>query len=258
MISNIPISKDPRRLNSINSVILSAHQPEFLVWLGYISKAAMADCYMILDHVQYGKELFQNRNKIRIKSDKGWQWLTVPVQGTKDHLLNWSKVVIVDNNKWKQKHLNSIRYSYSRTLHFDEIYNEIEEIYLDDWWYLTDLNRAFIQYAFKKFQIKIPIYSTEELITHGYDISGQKSDLIINMCKAVNAKTFVFGARGRNYIEKEKFVKNNIVYLFQNFEHPVYKQYHGDFIPNMCFLDVLFNYGNNAINILPKSTGDID
>jgi len=253
----MPTSNDLRRLQ-IDGCILSAHQPEFLPWLGYISKASMADVYFILDHIQFGKELFQNRNKIRIKSDRGWQWLTVPVRNTKKHLINWKDVKIDNTQNWKQKHLNSIKYSYSKTKYFDKIYNEIEKIYLKKYTFMIDLNTVFMKYAFKQFDINIPIYKTSELIAQGYNIKGQKSDLIINLCKIVNAKTFIFGSYGRDYIEKEKFVKNNIVYLFQNFEHPVYKQYHGNMISNMCFLDYLFNCGTKEVNFKLKSTGDIE
>ena len=71
------------------------------------------------------------------------------------------------------------------------------------------------------------------------------------MCKVINAKSFIFGEMGRHYIEKEKF--NRIQYRFQNFTHPKYKQIHGDFISHMSFIDLLFNYGDNAINTLNKS-----
>ena len=60
-------SKDWRRAD-LSEPILVAHQPEFLPWLSYISKATMGDVYFILDTVQFEKEGFQNRNKIRIKN----------------------------------------------------------------------------------------------------------------------------------------------------------------------------------------------
>ena len=77
----IPIKKslDERRFD-VEGLTLSSHQPEFLPWLGYVSKATMADVYFILDSVQYVKDVFQNRNKIRIKQGDGWQWLNVPVK----------------------------------------------------------------------------------------------------------------------------------------------------------------------------------
>ena len=87
-------STDQRRLEA-DGIVLTAHQPEFMPWLGYISKAAMGDAYFVLDSVQYVKDVFQNRNKIRIKSDVGWQWLTVPVLSVKNHLLDSVSVSVL-------------------------------------------------------------------------------------------------------------------------------------------------------------------
>lgn len=247
-------SKDLRRAD-LPFPILVAHQPEFLPWLGNISKATIGDVYFILDTVQYCKELFQNRNKIRIKGDSGWHWLTIPIKGGRKKLMNWQDVMIDNSQPWKRKHLNSIKMSYSRSPFFKEIYSEIESIYNNftgD--KLIDFLIEFIEYAHMKFGVSIPVYRTSDLIKRGYNINGTKSDLILNMCKSVNAKTFIFGAQGRNYIEKDKF--NKVDYRFQNFKHPEYKQMHGEFVSHMSFIDLLFNYGPDAINILNKSEYD--
>jgi len=232
--------------------ILVAHQPEFLPWLGNISKACMGDAYFILDTVQYGKELFQNRNKIRIRDGKGWQWLTIPVCNPNNKLLDWNEVYIDSKQHWKRKHLNAIQLSYGKCNYFNDIYPEIESLYTSfNSEKLIDFLVEFIKYAHKKFDIHVPIYRTSELMSIGYDISGQKSDLILNMCKVIDAKSFVFGQLGRNYIEKDKF--SAVEYAFQKFTHPVYKQLHGEFISHMSFLDILFNHGKDAVSILNKS-----
>ena len=97
-----------------------------------------------------------------------------------------------------------------------------------------------------------------ELIEKGFDINGSKSDLIVKMCKAVDADNFVFGSIGRTYMDNEVFKKNDINYYFQNFKHPEYKQMHGDFISHMSSIDLLFNHGKESIKILGKSTGDTE
>jgi hypothetical protein len=237
--------------------VLSAHQPEFMPWLGNLSKAAMGDVYFVLDNVQYCKELFQNRNKIRIKSNEGWQWLTIPILGAKKKLMNWQDVKIDNSKNWKRKHLNSIRMSYSKSKHFSEIYPEIESLYENfDGDKLIDFLMLVMKYAHKKFDISIPVYRVSEVMEMGHDITGQKSDLIINMCKSVNAKSFIFGVLGRDYVETDKFDKNDIQIAFQNFQHPKYDQMHGDFVSHMSFIDLLFNYGKDSIDILNKSKFD--
>ena len=96
-------SEDWRRAD-LPEPVLVAHQPEFLPWLSYISKAAMGDVYFILDTIQFEKEGFQNRNKISIKNSLGWQWLTIPILLGKKKLINLSDIKIDDKAGWQQKH----------------------------------------------------------------------------------------------------------------------------------------------------------
>ena len=166
-------------MDSIKSPILVAHQPEFIPWLGFISKARMADVYFILDTVQFMKEHWHSRNKIRKKD--GWLWISTPVLQSKSKLLMWPEAKIDNSQNWKRKQLNSIRMCYSRTKYFEEIFTELEEIYSKDYEYLIDFSEEIIRYAFKKFDINIPVHRTSKLVENGSDISGKKSDLIIKM-----------------------------------------------------------------------------
>ena len=252
-ISLIKKSKDLRRVD-LPEPILVAHQPEFLPWLGYISKATMCDVYIILDTVQFEKESFQNRNKIRDKN-KEWQWLTIPVLQAKKKLTNLSEVKIDNSVNWKRKHLDKIKTAYGRTPYFEKIFPELEKIYFDsDGEFLIEFVISVIKYAFSKFDINVPIYRTSELKKLGHDLDGQKTDLIVKMCKAVGAKSFVFGQVGRNYIEEEKFSRNNIEFVFQKFDHPNYSQMYSKFIPKMSFIDLLFNHDDKSPEILKKSS----
>jgi hypothetical protein len=252
-MSPIPIirSEDPRRL-PLEGIILVAHQPECLPYLGNISKATMGDVYFLLDSVQFVKEHWQNKNKIRISGEQGWQWLTIPVKNVKKHLIQTDKVEI-DGSFWKGKHLKTIQLSYRRAPYFEEIFSELSAIYSNKHILLVDFLLDIIHFAFRKFNITVPVYRTSELIKQGYLIEGKKSDLVITMCRVVDANVFVFGLDGRTYIDKEVFFNNRIKFVFQDYVHPAYSQMHGEFISHMSFLDLLFNYGPNAIQILGKS-----
>jgi hypothetical protein len=243
-------SKDSRRYN-FPDLVLVAHQPEFLPWLGFISKASMGDAFFILDTVQFRKEGAANRNKIRIKNEQGWQWLTIPVEYAKSKIMNLSEVNISKTDDWKKKHLQSLKFSYGKSPYFKQIFDEIENIYnssSDE--KLIDFVIKFIMYSFDKFKINIPIYRTSELQKEGYDIGGSKTDLILNLCKTMDARLFVFGQHGKKYIEKEKFHEKKIEFTFQNFRHPKYNQIHGEFLPEMSCIDLLFNYGDKAYDVL--------
>ena len=240
----------------LKSPILVAHQPEYFPWLGFISKARMGDVYYILDTVQYMKEHWHSRNKIRKKD--GWLWINTPVLQSKSKILMWPEAKIDNTKPWKRKQLSSIKMCYSGAKYFNEIYTELEEIYSKDYEYLIAFNEQIIRYAFKKFNINIPIYRTSKLIKKGHNINGSKTDLILSMCKSANAKTFVFGPDGKKYIEKEKFSNKNINYIFQKFTHPEYKQKYQGFESHMSFIDVLFNHGDKSKNILGKIEYDTE
>tara|TARA_R110000824_G_scaffold89450_1_gene219345 strand:- start:36 stop:761 length:726 start_codon:yes stop_codon:yes gene_type:complete len=237
-------------LENLKSPVLVAHQPEYFPWLGFIAKAQLADIYYIVDTVQYKKEHWHGRNKIRKKD--GWLWINTPVLQSKSKILMWPEAKIDNAKPWKRKQLSSIKMCYSGAKYFKEIYTELEEIYSKDYEYLIDFNEQIIKYAFKKFNIKVPVFKTSELVKDGHDISGAKTDLILNMCKAANASTFIFGQDGKNYIEEDKFKKQNIEYKFQSFQHPTYKQKYQGFESHMSFIDLLFNHGNNSIEILKQ------
>lgn len=246
-------SDDWRRAD-LPEPILGVHQPEFLPWLGYISKAAMCDVYFILDTVQFRKNYFQNRNKIRIKNKKGWQWLTIPVLQTKKRLMNISEIKIDNKVEWRQKHLKSIKLSYQRAPYFDEIYPELEKIYHTyEGDFLVEFIVPIIKYAFNKFDVDVPVYRASEIKNMGFDLEGQKSDLLIKLCKVPGAKFFIFGQEGRTYVDRDRFSSQNIGVVFQKFDHPKYLQIHGEFIPKMSFIDLLFNHGKDSLKILNKS-----
>jgi hypothetical protein len=244
---NFPISQDSRRINK-KGIILAAHQPECLPWLGFIQKATMGDIYIILDTIQFVKEHWHNKNQIL--THNGPQSIIVPVKN-KSRLQTFTDVQIDNTKHWRKKHLNTIKYSYSKSPYFNQIYPEIEKIYNQDYFYLIEFNEKFIRYAFDKFKISIPIIKASNLKNQGHSLEGKKSELIINLCKAVKADVFVFGKDGKTYVEPNKFKNNNLKYIFQNFTHPVYNQFHkGEFISSMSFLDILFNHGSESYKLL--------
>ncbi len=249
-LAKIERSKDPRRI-PLEGRVLVAHQTEFLPWLGFVSKASMGDLYVMVDNSQFQKGYFENRNKIRIKSDCGWSWLTVPVKG-KEHIENLDQCYI-DGDLWKKKQLKAITFSYSRAKYFDHYFPELSRIYGKDYERIVDLNKELIRFAFESFNVNVPTIGLSELIESGASIHGQSTEWVISICKACGADVFVAGSSGPTYLDRDLFRSNGIELVFQQFQHPVYSQMHGGFIPNMSFIDLLFNHGSDSIEMLGTS-----
>ena len=257
LFDSIAQSQDVRRI-PFDDPILVAHQPEFMPWLGFISKAAMGDVYLLLDSVQFRKQYFQHRNKIRTRNNDGWQWLIVPLNHESiSRTKNISDAKIV-NGPWKEEHLRAITQVYSKSPYFASVFSELEDIYRYDGDSLPDFNVRLIKYAFKMFGIDVPVYRTSELISQGYAIEGQKTDIILSMCQAVGAKTFVSGPSGKDYVDRDLFRRKKIKLVFQSFVHPSYSQIHGEFMPCMSFIDLLFNHGPESRQILGTSQWESD
>ena len=151
-------------------MIIAGHQPEYLPYIGLICKAIKADVFVLVDHVQYGKKQFQNRNRIRTSDGKdGWIWLTVPVI-TRNKLLQKICDVKIDNKlNWAKKHLKSIQYAYNGSPFFKEYIPFFQEIYSKKWDKLEDLDQAILRAIFKMLDVDVKIIKSSD-----YNIAGEK------------------------------------------------------------------------------------
>ena len=231
-------------------MILTAHQPSYLPWLGLFSKINLSDRFVYLDTVQYSKWDWSSRNKIR--TPEGWLWLTVPVLSGGKHGQKFTEVKIDNTQKWNKKHLKAIKMSYSRAPYFDLYYNFFEEVFEQEWIYLSKLNEFVLLNLIKIFGINTKFVKASESLK----LEGEKSELVLDMCIKMNADEFIFGGEGKNYAEVEDFESSGIKPIFQEYEHPVYSQIHGEFIPNMSVIDLLFNCGPKSLDVLLDKDSD--
>ena len=228
-------------------MIVAIHQPEYLPWLGFFKKMMNVELFVFLDDVQFRKKGWQNRNRIRIND--GTTLLSIPV-----HTHSYPKIneVTIDNEKnWSIRHKKSILYNYARAPYFDEIKDFIESIFEKKFQYLVDLNTEIIKFIMNELEIKSKIVFSSEL-----EISKKASDRVLDICKAVDADHYITGTFwAESNLRVEEFKKSNIDVEFQKFQHPIYKQIHGEFIPEMSIIDLLFNEGRKeAKKILQNST----
>ncbi len=224
-------------------MIISVHQPQYLPWLGYFDKISRSDCFVFLDNVQYKEREFQNRNKIR--TDKGWIWLSVPVISQGQGRQNISEVRIDNEIPWPRKHLGSIRTAYASAEYFKEYFPGLEEVLNRKWEYLKDLNIELIRFILKVLSISTPISFESDL-----KITTVRTERIIDICKKLKADTYFSGSGGKEYLDESLFVQGNLKLFYQDFKHPKYRQCYEPFEPYMSIIDLIFNYGKKAKEIL--------
>ena len=224
-------------------MILTAHQPVYMPWLGLFHKIALADLFCYFDIVQYQRKDYNNRNKI--KTSNGELWLSVPVE-SKNHLnKNVSKILIVQDN-WVKKHLKSIELNYKKTPFFKDYFPELQSILINESKNsLGYLNLKLLEYFMECLSIDTQIVKASD-----YSFDGIGSDLVLDMCVRLGADSYIFGEQGKNYADVKAFKEAKIVVEFQNYIHPVYRQMGRDFLPYMSIIDLLFNEGGKSYDIL--------
>jgi hypothetical protein len=219
------------------------HQPEYLPWIGFFDKIDITDTLVFFDHVQFERRGFQNRNKI--KTSKGPMWLTVPiVRNFGDRIMD---VKIEDRGDWRNYHLVKIEENYGNSQYFKDYKDFLKSVYSKEWESLCELNIFLTEKLSEILGLKLKTVRSSEL-----DVKGQRNELLINVCKAVGADEYFSGAGAKGYMDLKLFEENGIKVIFHNFTHPVYNQLHGEFIPFMSVIDMIFNCGNSTMDMVRK------
>jgi hypothetical protein len=224
-------------------MIISIQQPEYFPWLGFFDKILSVDKVVFLDNVQFKKRYFENRNKIR--TFDGWGWIMTPVL-TKGHFNQKIKDVMIDNSQpWQRKITSTITQNYQKSPFWSEGGEQLCELITKRWENLVDFNLAVIDFFMEKLEIK-----RNYCLASSLDTKHSGSQLILEICRKMNASQYLSGRNGRNYLEKMSFITSNIEVKYQDFKHPLYSQFHGQFIPNMSIADLYFNYGRGSIDVI--------
>lgn len=230
-------------------MILAAHQPSYLPWLGYLDKMASADVFVVMDDLQYEAQNFQNRN--RVKLNNGATWLTVPLErGSQSDRILDKRI----NNQgsprqhWQRRSWITLETHYRRAPHFGDYADELRAVYTRPWERLIDLDLEILRLARAWLSIETPLYRSSEL-----GLRGEKTDRILDMCRVLGADVYLSGRGGStDYLDVDQLANAGVRVAWQDFDHPVYPQRYPElgFIPYLAFLDLLFNCGPRSQELL--------
>ncbi len=252
---------DRERRDEIMKVAIS--QPTYLPWLGYFDLIDQVDIFVLLDSVQFQRQSWQHRN--RLKTPSGLQWLTVPVmfRGRFGQLIN--QVEIRDVGFWRN-HLRAIELNYRRTPFFDRYFEELSsriKMWCSSSALMADLDIHLIEWFMDVLGIQ-----TKVLLSSDLKRPGRRMDLLSNICTSLGAKQYVSPLGSAAYLLQEVSVllDKGVDVVFQHYEHPKYRQSFPPFCPYASILDLLFNEGERSLEILrsgrrtpflPYETGDL-
>ena len=228
-------------------MILAAHQPHYLPWLGYLDKLRRADKFLVVDTVQFERKNYQNRGRIPSPTPEGWTWLTVPVvQDSREELI--LDKAVSNERGWQRKHAKALELLYRGAPYFHLYGPALKDIITSPWTKLVDLDLAILKFILAAYEIKTPVTRTSEM----EPIPGLKSDFVLNMCKTVGATVYLSGEGGcRDYLDIAAFRAGGVEVQWQGFKHPDYVRNGGSKVPNgVTSLDLLFHCGPKAKVVL--------
>jgi len=216
------------------SKVITIHQPDFLPWLGFFDRWKNSDLYIVLDDVQFLRRGWHHRDKI--KTAHGVVWLTVPVlkKGRFDQCIN--QVQIDNSRNWRHKHLATLEHAYRAAPGFHVVYPKLKEIYQRPYRLLVDFNMALLEMAAELLGIHTPI-----VLASRYGLQSRKTHKLVELVERHHGTHYLTGTGARSYLDEQLFHRCGITVTWQNFEHPVYPQLHGPFVPNLSVIDYLMN-----------------
>tara|TARA_B110000503_G_scaffold140872_1_gene232899 strand:+ start:1598 stop:2284 length:687 start_codon:yes stop_codon:yes gene_type:complete len=217
-------------------MIVSINQPSYLPWLGYFQRISISDIHVILDHVQFEKNSFTNRNKI--KTNNGSLLLTIPLK-TKGKFGDLAiNKIETSNEYWRAKHFKSIQGAYSKAKYFKKYEPILRTFYEKPCSKLIDLIIPMNKWIIDELKIDTKLLRSSEI-----QIEGTKSELVLNICKSLKATTYLSGPMGRDYLNLDSFSDAGIKVIFHDYNHVVYQQIHSGFQSHMSAIDLLLNHG---------------
>ena len=216
------------------------HQPQYLPWIPYFKKILLSDVFVFLDYVQYQKNGIINRNQL--KNSNGKFWLTVPVLNPMKKKI--SEVEIDNNSNWKKKHLSSIKNNYLKSSNYNFFTKYINPIFNKNNKNISDFNIELIKIIVDKFFKKDIKFVRQKNI----QTKKKSTDLIIEICKELQATHYISGLGGKNYLDLNKFSNNDIgIEFVENTLPNKYNQQYQKigFIPDISALDFILNVDTN-------------
>jgi hypothetical protein len=215
-------------------------QSNYIPWKGYFDLINLADELILLDHVQYTRRDWRNRN--RIKTRDGVRWLTIPVE-VKGRYHQRIDETRVSDPAWAARHWSTIAQSYAAAPGFDDHAAQLERVYVEtDETLLSRINRRFLIAICDMLGIGTTIsWSTD------YEVVGRRSETLLALCRQAGATVYLSGPAARAYLDEGRFRAAGIEVRWMDYGgYAEYPQAHPPFVHDVSIVDLLLNVGRSA------------
>ena len=215
-------------------------QSNYIPWKGYFDIIASVDEFILYDDMQYTRNDWRNRN--RIKTQQGLSWCTVPVRvsGRFPQRIRDAEVV---GSIWANKHLKSFTQYYKQAPFFDEVFEWLLPLYQErEYRYLSELNRTLIEAVCAYLDIRTKVTNSWD-----YTLAGDKTERLVGICAQSGAGEYISGPAAKSYMNECLLTDAGVKLTWFDYSgYPEYPQNWGDFVHEVSILDLLFNCGRGS------------
>lgn len=225
-------------------------QPSYIPWRGYFHQILKSDLFIFYDDVQYDKHGWRNRN--RIKTVNGTQWMTIPVltAGVIENSTPINQIKIDWHRNWNEKHWQMLKQTYGKTPYFSLYESWLSAFYSSHPTLLADFTIDLTVAICKALNFNnTKFIRSSEL----QNISGVKNERLINILKSIGATHYISGPSAQDYIEDAMFKDAGIELEYMNYDYPTYPQRFPPFDPNVSILDLMFMIGPDALEYIENN-----
>lgn len=211
-------------------------QSNYIPWKGYFDIIHDVDLFIFHDDLQYTKDDWRNRN--RIKTQAGSRWLTIPVGRDENRLIC---DVPLPPPAWAREHWRLLAEAYARAPYFETYRSFFEKIFLGD---LPPSLSTFNQNLIRRISSELLGLRTRFDDSRNYALTTRKQERVLELLAKAGATTYISGPSARSYLSPESFVTAQIALVWKDYAgYPEYSQLHGPYEPAVSILDLLFNTG---------------
>jgi len=218
-------------------------QPSYIPWRGYFHQIHKADVFIFYDDVQFDKHGWRNRN--RVKTHQGTQWLTIPVHGRGAPVQHTpiNQVLIDSRQSWNRKHWMTLEQSYSKAPYFKSYAGWLEAMYQDPPSLLADFTISLTV----EISRQIGIQHTRFLRSSSLEALGTKTERLLHILTQLGADHYISGPSARSYLDENAFATAGITLEYMEYNYPVYEQLYPPYDPQVSILDLMFMTGPDAL-----------
>lgn len=223
------------------SKTIAVIQSNYIPWKGYFDIINMSDEFILFDEAQYTRRDWRNRNKI--KTPQGTQWLTIPVKvkGKYHQLINETEI---NDTHWITEHLKTIRHFYARAACFKDVFPFLEDLYQQaaQETLLSHVNYIFLRGICDYLGIQTPlVWSTDYVLVEG------KTDRLLNVCHQAGAAEYISGPSAKGYMDEALFETGKVKITYMDYSgYPEYPQLYPPFDHAVSIVDMLLNLGKDT------------